>query len=352
MRMSKRAGTFVTLREVIDEVGKDVFRFIMLTRRNDQALEFDFAKVTEQSKDNPVFYVQYAHARAASVMRHAVEQFAARRFVGCCLGRSAARPAVGPGGARPDSRSSRAGLGWWRVRPRRTSRTASPSISRTWRLVSYLCGIRARTRRPCAFSSRRPLADPCAPCSGAGGRDRRRLGSSRHRCRAGGGDVVMYLSSRIDRLRSPSRALRGRPRRRAAAPPSPHAGNGTGCGRHGIVRRWALVRLCPGHPTRRRECRRGTVPLIRADERPTKVRPERPGGMEIPDRDKLIYHPTRPVVEHLLPGPEKPLPRPVPPANPSPQAEHPQAAATTPASSPPPAPPATRAAANSSHVAG
>jgi arginyl-tRNA synthetase len=75
VRMSKRAGTFVTLREVVDEVGKDVFRFIMLTRRNDQALDFDFAKVTEQSKDNPVFYVQYAHARASSVMRHAKDQF-------------------------------------------------------------------------------------------------------------------------------------------------------------------------------------------------------------------------------------------------------------------------------------
>jgi arginyl-tRNA synthetase len=75
VRMSKRAGTFVTLREVVDEVGKDVFRFIMLTRKNDQTLDFDFAKVTEQSKDNPVFYVQYAHARAASVMRHAAELF-------------------------------------------------------------------------------------------------------------------------------------------------------------------------------------------------------------------------------------------------------------------------------------
>jgi arginyl-tRNA synthetase len=72
--MSKRAGTFVTLREVVDEVGKDVFRFIMLTRRNDQALDFDFAKVTEQSRDNPVFYVQYAHARASSVARHAGEE--------------------------------------------------------------------------------------------------------------------------------------------------------------------------------------------------------------------------------------------------------------------------------------
>jgi arginyl-tRNA synthetase len=75
VRMSKRAGTFVTLREVVDEVGKDVFRFMMLTRRSDQALDFDFAKVTEQSKDNPVFYVQYAHARTASVMRHAAAAY-------------------------------------------------------------------------------------------------------------------------------------------------------------------------------------------------------------------------------------------------------------------------------------
>lgn len=71
MKMSKRAGTFVTVREVVDEVGKDVFRFIMLTRKNDVPLDFDFAKVMEQSKDNPVFYVQYAHARAHSVMRNA-----------------------------------------------------------------------------------------------------------------------------------------------------------------------------------------------------------------------------------------------------------------------------------------
>src|SRR5271169_5224647 len=85
VRMSKRAGTFVTLREVVDQVGKDVFRFIMLTRRNDQALDFDFAKVTEQSKDNPVFYVQYAHARAASVMRHAAEAFAQNRLTDMAL---------------------------------------------------------------------------------------------------------------------------------------------------------------------------------------------------------------------------------------------------------------------------
>jgi arginyl-tRNA synthetase len=74
VRMSKRAGTFVTLRDAVEQVGKDVFRFVMLTRRNDQALDFDFAKVVEQSKDNPVFYVQYAHARASSVMRHAQDE--------------------------------------------------------------------------------------------------------------------------------------------------------------------------------------------------------------------------------------------------------------------------------------
>ncbi len=73
VKMSKRAGTFVTLREVVDEVGKDVVRFIMLTRRNDAPLDFDLAKVLEQSRDNPVFYVQYAHSRACSVLRHARE---------------------------------------------------------------------------------------------------------------------------------------------------------------------------------------------------------------------------------------------------------------------------------------
>jgi len=85
VRMSKRAGTFVTLREVVDEVGKDVFRFIMLTRKNDQTLEFDFAKVKEQSNDSPVFYVQYAHARTHSVMRKAVEQFTAAQLSDAAL---------------------------------------------------------------------------------------------------------------------------------------------------------------------------------------------------------------------------------------------------------------------------
>ena len=88
--MSKRAGEFVTLRDVVDEVGADVVRFMMLYRKNDAPLDFDFAKVTEQSKDNPVFYVQYAHARIASVFRNAARGVDSRESVG-----------LGPGERRP-----------------------------------------------------------------------------------------------------------------------------------------------------------------------------------------------------------------------------------------------------------
>ena len=76
VKMSKRAGEFVTLREVVDEVGRDAVRFMMLFRKNDAALDFDLAKVIEQSRDNPVFYVQYGHARGQSVFRNARAAFA------------------------------------------------------------------------------------------------------------------------------------------------------------------------------------------------------------------------------------------------------------------------------------
>jgi arginyl-tRNA synthetase len=75
VKMSKRAGEFVTLRDVIDEVGRDAVRFMMLFRKNDAVLDFDLAKVIEQSRDNPVFYVQYGHARGQSVFRNAREAF-------------------------------------------------------------------------------------------------------------------------------------------------------------------------------------------------------------------------------------------------------------------------------------
>jgi arginyl-tRNA synthetase len=80
VKMSKRSGDFVTLREVVDEVGRDAVRFMMIFRKNDATLDFDLAKVVEQSKDNPVFYVQYAHARSASIFRQAAEAFPGADF--------------------------------------------------------------------------------------------------------------------------------------------------------------------------------------------------------------------------------------------------------------------------------
>ncbi|RCS24544.1 arginine--tRNA ligase [Phyllobacterium salinisoli] len=87
VRMSKRSGDFVTLREVVDEVGRDPVRFMMLYRKNDAPLDFDFAKVTEHSKDNPVFYVQYASARCHSVFRQAKDQAGFEKLDRQTLGR-------------------------------------------------------------------------------------------------------------------------------------------------------------------------------------------------------------------------------------------------------------------------
>ena len=88
VKMSKRAGTFVTLRDLVDEVGPDVVRFIMLTRKNDAPLDFDLTAVTEQSRDNPVFYVQYAHARCSSVRRMAQAAFPNHDMSGVVLAKT------------------------------------------------------------------------------------------------------------------------------------------------------------------------------------------------------------------------------------------------------------------------
>lgn len=90
VRMSKRSGDFITLRDVVEEVGRDPIRFMMLYRKNDAPLDFDFAKVTEQSKDNPVFYVQYASARCHSVFRQAAEQLGEGTFDRASLAGNAA----------------------------------------------------------------------------------------------------------------------------------------------------------------------------------------------------------------------------------------------------------------------
>jgi arginyl-tRNA synthetase len=85
VRMSKRAGTYVTLRDLLDEVGKDAVRFTMLTRKSDAQMEFDLDQALAQTRDNPVFYVQYAHARCRSVLRAAVEMFGAAQVAGSAL---------------------------------------------------------------------------------------------------------------------------------------------------------------------------------------------------------------------------------------------------------------------------
>ena len=99
VKMSKRSGDFVTLRDVVDEVGVDAVRFMMLFRKNDAPLEFDLAKVIEQSKENPVFYVQYAHARAKSVLRQAVEKLSGLDVSSAALARADLSLLVDPGEA-------------------------------------------------------------------------------------------------------------------------------------------------------------------------------------------------------------------------------------------------------------
>ena len=153
LKMTKRAGRIVTLRDVVDEVGRDVVRFIMLTRKNDAPLDFDLAKVTEQSKDNPVFYVQYAHARICSVFRNAA------RGRGWASSPSRPRmPSLGAAG-----RSGRAGAdardGLVPARAggrgrRTTSRTGSPSTCRIWPAPSMPCGHAARRSRAALPASR------------------------------------------------------------------------------------------------------------------------------------------------------------------------------------------------------
>ena len=128
VKMSKRSGDFVTLREVVDEVGSDAVRFMMLFRKNDAVLDFDLAKVIEQSKDNPVFYVQYGHARGHSIFRNAREVFPICRrrrraggVPGGCRGGAADRsggtqPAAAAGAVSPDDRG---GGGGTRAAPNR-----------------------------------------------------------------------------------------------------------------------------------------------------------------------------------------------------------------------------------------
>jgi arginyl-tRNA synthetase len=146
VKMSKRSGDFVTLREVVEEVGRDSVRFMMLYRKNSEPLDFDFAKVTEQSKDNPVFYVQYAHARCMSVFRQAAEAFPDLDVASLDLAGAIAGNIV--------DRASCSCLRSWqnspvssRVRPPRRSLTASLFISMILPARSTDTGIKVKNNR-------------------------------------------------------------------------------------------------------------------------------------------------------------------------------------------------------------
>ena len=134
VKMSKRAGEFVTLREVVDEVGRDAVRFMMLYRKNDAVLDFDLAKVIEQTRDNPVFYVQYGHARGQSVFRNARQAFPdLPANLGDPLesGRSPPRSAVRPCGTRFDAANCAVSA---RCRGRRFGPRAAPNCVLSLRL--------------------------------------------------------------------------------------------------------------------------------------------------------------------------------------------------------------------------
>ena len=138
VKMSKRSGNFVTLADVVNEVGKDVVRFTMLTRKADAQMDFDFAKVVEASKDNPVFYVQYAHARdpLAAAQGGGGGDGSCRSRPTCrCSTRTSWRWSSSPRNSRASSRARR----------RRTSRTASLSISATSPPRSTPSGTRVMT---------------------------------------------------------------------------------------------------------------------------------------------------------------------------------------------------------------
>ena len=314
VRMSKRAGTFVTLREVVDEVGKDVFRFMMLTRRNDQALDFDFAKVTEQSKDNPVFYVQYAHARAASVMRHAAEAFAPEALTDQALVTAALDRLTDPAELALIRQ-----LAQW---PRLVESAAE--AHEPHRIAFYLQEVAAQfhmlwnkgrdeatlrfilasdpdlTRARLALVRGVAIVDCLRAC--------------RPRRQAGRGNVSMAYH--LDQIDPDERggfyadedeeeyAPRSRRVLRIAG-----ALVVMGIFAGGL---WFAYTLGMRHTGGSGDS--GEIPLIRADNRPIKVKPENPGGMQIPDRDMFIYGQQRPEVEHLLPPPEQPMALPAPPA--------------------------------------
>ncbi len=162
VKISKRAGSYVTLRDLIEEVGRDATRFFFLMRRADAQLVFDIDLAKQQGNENPVYYVQYAHARVCSINRTAAEQGMALPGAGEA-DLAGADPRRGAGA---DQAAGPATRRWWPAPPKASSRTASPSTCRSWRRPSTATTIasacwsttRRLPGRACCWST------PCASC--------------------------------------------------------------------------------------------------------------------------------------------------------------------------------------------
>ena len=275
VKMSKRAGTFVTLADVVDQVGKDVVRFMMLTRRNDQTIDFDFAKVVDQSRDNVIWYVQYAHARAQSVLRRARAEVDGTDPAALATVELAPRRS---GGARPDPAARRLAA---RGRERRRGARATPGgllPQRDRQQFSRPVEQGQRRCQPPLHPGERAGSDPRPAGAGPGGGVRDPVRPRHFRHRSGDGDALMAPAEAPERpyyrtgdtVPGPSRSLF----RPIAAGLVAVAFAGA------LWFAWTRV-----HGT----AESGGVPLIRADPSATKVKPDQPGGEVVTDQGRSVY---------------------------------------------------------------
>ena len=329
VKMSKRAGTFVSLREVVDRVGVGVFRFIMLTRRNDAQLDFDLEKVTEQSRENPVFYVQYAHARCCSVMRHAAVELGEGQVTDECLRSGEFKRLI-------DSSELdliKAMAGWPRIVE------GAAEAHEPHRVAFYLQDLAAlfhmlwnkgKDNAELRFIH---LSDPQLTLA------RLALVRAVQLVIVSGLQVIgvepVEETSLMPSEFTPESVGSDRS---GGGPDAPnHAADWAqkwrlviGLTVAGLLLTTALVIALEWPFGNGEQSVNSTreVPTIKADNRPLRVRPDDPGGMEVPNRDMLVYRRLeganeKESVERLLPEPEQPATPPRPISKPEPESEGP-----------------------------
>ncbi len=322
VKMSKRAGTFITLREVVDRVGAGVFRFIMLTRKNDASLDFDFQKVMDQSKDNPVFYVQYAHARCSSVLRHAAEMLGDAAVGERQLAAASLAPLTDPAELGADQGHGRLAAGdrGRGPRPRAASRrllSAGPGGDVSPAVEQGQGGHGVALPEPGG-----PAGDDGPAGSGPRHPGRSGVRTDGHRRGTVTGVTVMAMAAMQESGGAPRIDIPddGRP---GVSPQGAQRSRqplvlAVGALIVALIAVGSFLALSSGTHTRV-GVNTEDLPVIRADARPFKVSPQEPGGMDVPNRDKLVYSRLKgvagaPEVERLLPPAETPLPLPAPPA--------------------------------------